>query len=207
MPLVYQQNINEHTQLGVWQIDEDESFFLNSVSLQSTITHPHKRLQHLAGRLLLKVLFPDFPLELVQIADTRKPFLPGDPFHFSISHCENYAAAIVSRSNRVGVDIEVAQEKIGRIGHKFLTAAEAALLSSSQLGDLQSLTLAWSIKEALFKWYANGQVDFKQHLHIDNLTLDGEKFTAACRFTKAKIIPVDAQGILFARNCLCWICT
>ena len=46
-----------------------------------------KRLQHLAGRYLLYALFDDFPLEEIVIADTRKPFLENEKYHFSISHC------------------------------------------------------------------------------------------------------------------------
>ena len=61
MPLFYQQDINEFTRLAVWQIAEEEDFFLQQVPLQREITHPHKRLQQLAGRLLLKEMFPDFP--------------------------------------------------------------------------------------------------------------------------------------------------
>ena len=76
MPLFYQQDINETTKLGVWKIEEPEDFFLRVVPLQRSITHPHKRLQHLAGRYLLPFLFPDFPHEEIEIADTRKPFLP-----------------------------------------------------------------------------------------------------------------------------------
>ena len=75
MPLVYQQNINDTTKLGVWHITEPEEFFLQKVTLQQEITHPNKRRQHLAGRFLLQQLFPDFPYALIRIADTRKPFL------------------------------------------------------------------------------------------------------------------------------------
>ena len=105
MPLIYKQQINAATKIGVWHITEEENFFLQFVPLQRSITHPHKRLQHLAGRFLLLEMFPDFPLSLIQIADTRKPFLEDEAFHFSISHCGDYAAIIVSTKNRVGVDI------------------------------------------------------------------------------------------------------
>jgi len=57
MPLVYQQNINALTRIAVWHITETEDFFLASVPVQREISHWHKRLQHLAGRLLLKELF------------------------------------------------------------------------------------------------------------------------------------------------------
>ena len=107
MPLFYHQVIDANSQLGIWKITEKEDFFLQTVSLQKAIAHPHKRLQHLAGRFLLKYLFPDFPYELIRIADTRKPFLKNEAYHFSISHCGDFAAAIVSRDKRVGIDIEL----------------------------------------------------------------------------------------------------
>ena len=167
MPLVYQQNINESTRLGVWYIAEPASFFLSRVPFKKEITHPHKRLQHLAGRYLLNELFENFPLELVEIADTRKPFLVNEAFHFSISHCGDYAAAIVSKSNRVGVDIEIISEKIGRIREKFLSVEEQNILNEvieiqqlilevpHVMLEMRLLTCAWSIKEAMFKWYGS----------------------------------------------------
>ena len=115
MPLVYQQNINACTKLGVWHIAEEESYFSERIRIQQNITHPHKRLQHMAGRLVLTELFPDFPVNQILIADTRKPFLPNNDFQFSISHCGDYAAAIVSQENKVGVDIEIPQIKIEKI--------------------------------------------------------------------------------------------
>ncbi len=132
MPLFYQQDINGNTKLGIWLIREQEPYFLSKVPLQRTITHPHKRLQHLAGRYLLKYLFADFPYELIRIADTRKPFLQNEAYHFSISHCGDYAAALVSSSHRVGVDIELATPKIEKILHKFLNEKEQGFLRSSQ---------------------------------------------------------------------------
>ena len=123
MPLFFQHIINETTRLGIWKIDEPELFFLEQVPLQRAITHPHKRLQHLAGRYLLKYFFPDFPYHEIAIADTRKPYLPYEQYHFSISHCGDYAAAIISSTHRVGIDIEIPSEKVERIKHKFLSGA------------------------------------------------------------------------------------
>ena len=74
MPLFYQHNINDHARLAVWHITEPEDFFLQKTHLQKEIRHPHKRLQHLAGRYLLKILHPEFPLHLIEIADSNKPF-------------------------------------------------------------------------------------------------------------------------------------
>ncbi len=207
MPLVYQQNINDVTRLAVWHITEEESFFLRQVPLQSKITHPHKRLQHLAGRLLLAKLFPDFPTALIEIADTRKPFLPGDPFHFSISHCEDYAAAIVSRGQRVGVDIEIPRHKINVLKNKFLFPAEQAIALNMHCSVEVALTICWSVKEAIFKWYGAGGVDFKQHIQIESCKcLDGH-FEVTCIFTKENARMLTVHGHLFKGSCLTWLYT
>src|SRR4051812_11343628 len=197
MPIFFQQDIDEDTRMAIWKIEEEESFFLPHVPLQREITHPHKRLQHLAGRYLLRYLFPDFPTELIRIADTRKPFLEDEAYHFSISHCGDYAAVIVSRKERVGLDIEIVSDKPARIQDKFLSETERLIVNrewsivnaattSDRISPQDSqnttanpkletpnhlLTLLWSAKEAMFKWWGKGKVDFSEMLHV---SVDGE---------------------------------
>ena len=178
MPIFFQHSISETTRLGIWKIEENEPFFKGNVPLHRDVTHPHKRLQHLAGRFLLQFLFADFPYHLIQVADTRKPYLPGEEYHFSISHCGDYAAAIVSKNSRVGVDIEIPVDKIERIRDKFLSPEEQALLLN---GDLNQLTVLWSAKEAVFKWYGAGKVDFKAHMQLKGQNVAEEKLD--CLFT------------------------
>jgi hypothetical protein len=86
MPLFYQHNINDAAELAVWHITEPEEFFTREVELQYTIPNPHKRLQHLAGRYLLKILDQGFPLHEIEISESRKPLLKDSSRHFSISH-------------------------------------------------------------------------------------------------------------------------
>jgi phosphopantetheinyl transferase len=210
MPLVYQQNINLYTKLGVWHITEAEIFFLQKVQVQRSITHLNKRLQHLAGRYLLQDLFPNFPHHLILVAETRKPFLTDDPFHFSISHCNSYAAAIVSTQNRVGVDVEVVSEKPVLLQHKFLSLSECLLVEKilanhPSLSLAQLITCTWSIKEALFKWYGAGGIDFKQHLVISDIAIDDNAGYAHCIFTKEQPIYLKVSFIFFNNNCVCWL--
>ncbi len=205
MPIIYQHNINSYTKIGVWHITEDEFFFQEKVSVQRTITHPHKRLQHLAGRYLLKELFPAFPTALIMIADTNKPYLEDEAYHFSISHCGFYAAAIVSTTNRVGVDIEIPHCKVEKIQHKFLTPTEQFLLKTITMSNIQALTMAWSIKEAMFKWYGAGEVDFKTHLHINSFTKNEIGFKANCSFTKTEEVVLEVQNMLLEGNNVGWV--
>jgi phosphopantetheinyl transferase len=216
LPIFFQQQINETTRLGVWKIEETAEFFKGNVPQHRDVTHPHKRLQHLAGRFLLQYLFPDFPYELIQIADTRKPFLPEEQYHFSISHCGDYAAAIVSKKYRVGVDVEMPVEKILTIQNKFLSENEKEIFNDSRLNDsvgqelslalgeinTQLPTLLWSCKEAIFKWYGDGGVDFKKHIQLFNH--QPEKQTIDCFFSKTNS-EFSIRYHLFDEVVLAWV--
>ncbi len=201
MPIFFQQQINENTRLGVWKIEETEEFFKGNVPLHRDVTHPHKRLQHLAGRFLLQYLFPDFPYELIQIADTRKPFLPNEAYHFSISHCGDYAAAIVSKTNRVGVDVEEPKEKVMRIADKFLSEEEKEIfIEQHTMNNVQLTTLLWSCKETVFKWYGDGGVDFKEHIQLFN----HQPEIIDCLFTKTNS-QLSIRYNLFDDVVLAWV--
>ena len=202
MPLFYQHNINETTRLGIWHITEPEDFFLQRVPLKRDVSHLQKRLQHLAGRFLLTELFSDFPLEEIMIADTRKPYLENEKYHFSISHFGQYAAAIVSSSNRVGVDVEKTTPTIERIRNKFLSEQESAIAFEGieRSGHrLRQLTLLWSAKETIFKWYSLGNVNFRQHIcWVKPYFIRSEGFgELSFEFRKEKPIPLAIYYKLF----------
>jgi 4'-phosphopantetheinyl transferase EntD len=220
LPLFYQHTIDAATRLGIWKIEEDENFFLEKAPLQQNITHPHKRLQHLAGRYLLQFLFPDFPYSEILIADTRKPYLPGEQYHFSISHCGDYAAAIVSTSHRVGIDIEIPAEKVVRIAHKFVHENEKQLLQpsencpeliSSNDGENHALqkrllTVLWSSKEALFKWYSWGKVDFRENMQlVQPIQQQDDKLLLPFVFQKEKTFYLNISAKIFKEIVLSWV--
>jgi 4'-phosphopantetheinyl transferase EntD len=221
MPLFYQHNINDDTKLGIWHIEEPETFFLEKVPLKRDVSHPFKRRQHLAGRYLLSHLFPDFPLEEILIADTRQPFLADEKYHFSISHCGSFAAAVVSRSSRVGVDIELVSPRIGRVAEKFLNEGEMYFFNEDYAlfleqwglrGRMQQefLTLIWSAKEALFKWYGRGELDFKRHMQLTgNIRIDGDWIKLPFIFEKDEIILLDLDARIFDEQALtlAWVVT
>jgi len=210
LSLFYQHTINQTTKLGIWKIEEDENFFLQKVPLQQNITHPHKRLQHLAGRYLLQYLFPDFPYEEILIADTRKPYLPNEQYHFSISHCGNYAAAIVSSTHRVGIDIEIPTEKVTRIAHKFIHENEMQWMEQSiinyQLSIVNLQTILWSSKEAIFKWYSFGGIDFKENMQLNGI-IQKQNYSLQLpfHFQKEKLIQLNITAKIFKQIVLSWV--
>ncbi len=201
MPLFYQHNINDTAKFAVWHITEEENFFLQKIQLKKIINHPHKRLQHLAGRYLLQLLQPGFPLHLIEIADSNKPLLSNEAFHFSISHCRDFAAAIVSENKLVGIDVELIQPKIEFIKHKFLSDTEQKLLPAS---TPQLLTLMWSCKEAVYKWYGRRGIDFRSDIVIKNISLSEKEGLVECTFMKEKK-DLEIYFHLFRNLCLAWV--
>jgi phosphopantetheinyl transferase len=223
MPIFFQQDIDNDTRLAIWKIEESEEFFLQKAVPQRLVGHPHKRLQHLAGRYLLRHLFPEFPVELIRIADTRKPFLEDDAYHFSISHCGDFAAAIVSKTKRVGVDIEEVRPTVGKVQHKFVSEIELDVRKwelgkeqlewvTEQLNEIQSsagevqsivpdlelLTLIWSCKEAVYKWFGWGEVDFKEHIVFHKVKrLTDTLYHTTIHFQKAEPVMLQLHSRSF----------
>lgn len=207
MPLFFQENINEISRLAVWHITEPEQFFLKKVSPQNEINHPHKRLQHLAGRYLLQLLEPAFPVHLISIAESKKPLLPDNEFHFSISHCGDFAAAIISKY-AVGIDVELITPKVVKLKNKFLDQGEFDIISKNfQVPQIQLLTLFWSAKESIFKWYGKGKVDFKQNIQIENFHFNDQKGILNAAFIKEETSSLKLNFIFIDSLCIVWLLT
>ncbi len=202
MPLIRTIQIDPGTRLGVWKIAESADFFEERVQVQSYIHHPHKRLQHLAGRYLLTSLFTDFPVSDIRISNSRKPVITDGRFHFSISHCEDYAAAIISRHASVGIDIEKMQPTIEKISAKFLSEQERAFIDPVR--TLAHKTICWSAKEEVYKWYGHGGIDFKENIRLQVFPCRPTGHIH-CQFEKgADKAMLQLQYLLENDICLAW---
>ncbi|HEX5555010.1 MAG TPA: 4'-phosphopantetheinyl transferase superfamily protein [Chitinophagaceae bacterium] len=192
MPLIRIIQAQGGAKVGIWHITEPETFFRENLpeagagmDLESAVHHPHKRLQHLAARYLLVELEPALPIEMIRIAASRKPYIPGNHYHFSLAHCGDYATAIVSAGYPVGIDVEKITPKITRVAHKFLHPAELAFIDPAC--SMEHLTLCWSAKEAVYKWYGEGGVDFKEHIRLQPFVLYPRKGEIRCHFGKGQV--------------------
>jgi phosphopantetheinyl transferase (holo-ACP synthase) len=97
-----------------------------------------------------------------------KPFLVNSKEYISISHSRNFIG-ILKAPFDVGLDIEEINERITKIKNRFLNEDELKLLDSS----IENLTIAWTLKEALFKLCNRNGVDFRKELLIEGKTDDG----------------------------------
>jgi phosphopantetheinyl transferase len=191
MPIFKELSLNEHSKFAIWKVEEAESFFAEQTGLTSDKKNETKRKEHLAGRFLLKYLMPDFELEKINISELGKPYLVEEPFHFSITHSFPYIGAAINYEKEIGIDVQTIQDRIHRIQHKFLSEKEQFICED----NTGKITLAWTAKEAAFKRYGLGAVDFIQHMPITSITFGEQEALLKMAFSKDDdIFPIDLIG-------------
>ncbi|WP_316802668.1 4'-phosphopantetheinyl transferase family protein [Pedobacter nototheniae] len=179
MPIVYNKNIDEHSVLAIWKIEETESELLAGLQLKqheldviSTFNNGKRLLHWLSTRLLLRTMLNTTDYIDCQFDEHGKPYLVNSEYFISLSHSYDYAAVMISKEHAVGVDIELIKHKIKSIKHKFLSDIE---LAQKQIGDnTDGLYVCWCAKEAIYKWYGKKGLEFKQHIHIKPFKLKSE---------------------------------
>ena len=178
MPLFRQWSPHPNALAAIWQIDpaqENELFFaLANIPIADLPRLPRRRLEYLAGRYLLWHLKNDFPIHQIQKDDHGKPRLPEDEFHFSISHSFPYIAVLISPDKNCGIDIQCWHPRIQILADKFLSSSEKEFFQNAP----RLLTMAWSIKEAAYKWAGKRGIDFIRDLKIESITENDRVFDA-----------------------------
>ncbi len=163
MPLYKEWEVGNHGLAAIWKVEEDEAFFMERTGMTSDMKNERRRIEHLAGRFLLKHLETDFPLHQIAKDEHDKPRIDNNAFFFSISHSWPYVAAIIDPYEEAGIDIQTWHPRIEQIQHKYLSVEEQNLFQN----DPKLLTLAWSAKEAVYKWNGKRGVDFIEHIPIE----------------------------------------
>jgi len=179
MPIVYQKEIDGDTHLAVWKIEESEEQLLAGLQLKqheldiiASLSKGKRVLHWLSTRLLLRTMLNTSDYIDCRMDEHGKPYLVNSETSISFSHSYDFAAVMISRNKKVGVDIELIKHKIKSIKHKFLSDAE---LAQKQIGDnISGLYVSWCAKEAIYKWHGRKGLEFKQHIHIKPFKLKDE---------------------------------
>lgn len=171
MPVVFNKNIDEQTILSVWKIEETETELLEGLQLKAhelefiSSLNSGKRLLHwLSTRLLLRTMLNTSEYIDCRMDDHGKPYLVNMDCEISLSHSFDYAAVMISKNKKVGVDIELIKDKIRKIKGKFLTSVELAQLHDKD--DTLALYICWCAKEAVYKWNGRKGLEFRKDIHI-----------------------------------------
>lgn len=148
----------------IWEIAEtaesEFSFFQIGAAFRARlaqIAHPHRRIEYLASRAALNEIYP----ESTVVYQDKKPLLT-DGSHVSFSHNTRFGVAARSLHKNLGVDLESERTaQLEKIKHKFLSSNEATFTKTTN-----DLHIVWGAKEALYKLYGHGSVDFLTELEI-----------------------------------------
>jgi phosphopantetheinyl transferase len=115
-------------------------------------------------------MLPEMDLINLKIASNGKPYFENERVHFSLSHCNGYAASVVSKEGPVGIDIEIIHERIKKVAHKFLHSSEYEKINRLTLNEqLVQFSLCWATKEAMYKMHEKLGIDFSKQLRIEEL--------------------------------------
>jgi 4'-phosphopantetheinyl transferase len=170
MPLFLHQHIEPEGEIGIWEITEDETWFLDRVHLwpseraQMEAIKGRRRLEWLAVRHLVHHMSGREVRSAFLKDEFGKPHLEHSVYQISISHSDNMAAAIAAPF-AVGIDIQHVVPKIERIAHKYMRPEEMDSLRTET--RLEHLHVYWGAKEALYKAYGRRELDYAKHILIE----------------------------------------
>ncbi|MCE7863719.1 MAG: 4-phosphopantetheinyl transferase [Bacteroidetes bacterium CHB5] len=166
MPLVKLQKDNAQSGWALWFITETEETLqeIGGVRMDNSVSSYTKRLEWLAGRVLLKELVEQCGLEFYGLEKNEfgKPTLRKHPHHISLSHSYPYVAAQIDLHLEVGIDLEQPKPKLLNIAPRILSSGELADAGE----DILKHCVYWCAKEALYKSYGKRGLHFADHLLV-----------------------------------------
>jgi phosphopantetheinyl transferase len=136
---------------------------------ETTIIHSNKRLEWMAGRILLQQLTEELGHDYQGTIKDEfgKPFLKNLPHHISLSHSFPYVAAQIDMNHEIGIDLEQPKPKLLTIAHRILAPAELKDAGTNMVKHC----VYWCAKEAMYKVYGKKGLFFLDQLHIEPFTL------------------------------------
>jgi 4'-phosphopantetheinyl transferase len=149
------QKINDFISIGILD--------LKAFSAEQT-TLNKRELERAGTQFVLKNLLQTKAFELCYTRQ-NKPFLNNRTEHISISHSHNKLVVILNTLQPTGIDIELIRDKVTNIQYKFLNENEITMAHN----DATLLITLWAAKEAMYKAYGLKELDFKQHLFVNEL--------------------------------------
>ncbi|HSJ69983.1 MAG TPA: 4'-phosphopantetheinyl transferase superfamily protein [Anditalea sp.] len=128
----------------------------------ANISHIDKKKEWKGARLAIKEALDCISLPYPGFfKDEHGKSHPMDNYGYvSLTHTLGLAAAIFHKDMPVGIDLDFVREKVVRLGPKFLDPTEMEFLDNDHL----LYTIAWSVKEAIFKCQGKKGISLRQNI-------------------------------------------
>jgi 4'-phosphopantetheinyl transferase EntD len=167
--LLIKKYVDEDVLLGLWNITETYEELLNSLNFDgddiktlNTFNNYSRKLEWLSVRRLLKELTNN-EIKIIYNND-RKPFLSDLSANISISHSKAYTSIIISKTKKVGIDLEYMSHRINKISSRFINENE--FVTDSLFLRKYHLYIHWCAKETLYKICDKQNINFKKNITI-----------------------------------------
>ena len=170
MSILEKRHIAPGCLLGTWQITEDLGDLIDAVDLEvdeklrlEQFRSHNRKLEFLSVRILLKELIGKNNKIIYDL--TNKPYLRNNQHQISISHSHKLTSILLSKTKRVGIDIEYMSHRIEGIRDKFIHGKE--MITDDPALRKYHLYIHWCAKEALYKICDKDQLNFKHNIFIE----------------------------------------
>ena len=167
MPFLKEFIINDKTKIKLWKVMIGE---LNTKELNNDDKNLLKlkksnilREQFLATRKVLALENSNYK---ITYDINGKPLL-NSKYNISISHSHEIAAIAISDNSKIGLDIQLNENKIFNIQNKFLNKSEKLNIGDDPTVDI--LTMVWTSKESIYKAIGLKGVSFSKNIKIDKV--------------------------------------
>lgn len=185
MPLYKTITVNEETSLAIWKVEETEENLWTGIELTPYCQNRFDGMKselHRKAFLSIRHLLAAYGYTDADLIydENGKPHLKDGNF-ISITHSHNFTGIIISKTEHVGIDIEMQRDKILRIAHKFTPFEEYKTLANTA-AVVRKLTIVWGAKESLYKIYGHRGVSFLHHINVLDFKFDANNTTAQIIF-------------------------
>lgn len=161
--------------LQEWQDLNGTKLFLGSLNQETQIydLDPSLSTSRSREKAALQRIIDEKHVDSIISKDLHgKPYFPKKELHINYSHCATHLFWGENPQFALGVDVEIDRFQLQRVAHKYCNETE---LNYTDNGVNTALLVAiWSAKEAMFKAYGKGTIDFRKDMQIEPFTVQEE---------------------------------
>jgi 4'-phosphopantetheinyl transferase len=203
MPFLKEFIINDKTKIKLWKVIIGE---LNTEELNSDEKNLLKlkknnilREQFLATRKVLALENSDYK---ITYNNNGKPSL-NSKYNISISHSHQIAAVAISDNSKIGLDVQLNENKIFNIQDKFLNPTEK--LNIGENPSLKILTMIWTSKESIYKAVGLKGISFSDNIKIEKV-VEEDKIGIGYYINGTEKVKFDLKFFYIDEYTICYAC-
>lgn len=154
MACITKHYLNKDTVIGVWKIEEDLATLTGMVDMSpedekryEIFRSTSRKIEFMSVRALLAELLGREAR--IVYNKNNKPFIKDGSHFISITHSNKLTAILVSKNERVGIDLEYMRININAFASKFLNRREK--ITRRWADRTYHLYIHWCAKEAIYK--------------------------------------------------------